>query len=218
MVKPSSTLYPSIDPKKQPMKKTSLLLLCVALINRLGAVDPTPPAPQAAVAPAQIELARQVIKATQFDRVFDQMGKQMQQMAAQSMNLSLPNQTPAQKEAAMKTLGEVMKLSMDSSKAMIEKVDVIYAEVYSEAELKAMLAFFDSPEGKSMLEKQPQVMQHLMPLVQNMQKELMPKIKLIVDKGKAEADAAAAATPAPVPATTPPAALTPPTATKVTPQ
>ena len=105
----------------------------------------------------------------------------------------------------MKTLGEVTKLSMQAAKAMIEKVDVIYAEIYSEAELKAMLAFFESPEGKSMQQKQPQIMQHMMPLVQNMQKELGPKIQQIVEKAKAEAEAAAATAPAtaPVPATTP---------------
>jgi hypothetical protein len=175
------------------VKKIPFVILCLALISSLHAAEP-----------GQLELARKVIKATQFDRVFDQMGAQMQQMAMQSMNQSAPNQTPAQKEAATKVLDEIMKLSMDSAKAMLEKVDVIYAEVYSEAELKAMLTFFDSPEGKSMLQKQPQVMQHMMPLVQGMQKELMPKIQQIVQKAKAEADAAATtATPVPAPAPLP---------------
>ena len=57
---------------------------------------PRSPAPS----PAQIELAQKVIKATQMDRMFDQMSSQMQQMAAQSMNRAATNQTPAQKEAA----------------------------------------------------------------------------------------------------------------------
>ncbi len=169
------------------MKKVSLLLLSLALISRLVAAEPN-----------QLELARKVIKATQFDRAFDQMGAQMQQMAAQSMNLSSPNQTPAQKEAAMKTLGEVMALSMDAAKALISKVDVIYAEVYSEAELKAMLAFFESAEGKSMLQKQPQVMQRMTPLVQAMQKELMPKIQQIVEKARAESAPAPSGGPSPL--------------------
>ena len=174
------------------MKKTSLLLLCLALVSSLCAAEP-----------GQLELARKVIKATQLDRMFDQMGVQMQQMAAQSMNLSAPNQTPAQKEAATKIMNEVLTLSMDSAKAMLEKVDVIYAEVYSEAELKAMLVFFESPEGKSMLQKQPQVMQRMMPLVQGMQKELVPKIQEIVEKAQAEAAATTATTPAPTPVPAP---------------
>ena len=222
------------------MKKTSLLILCLAVISRLGAAEPSapaaapvqPPVAAPAVSPAQVELARQVIKATQFDRIFDQMGMQMQQMATQQMNFSAPNQTPTQKEAALKNLGEVTKLSMDAAKSMLEKVDVIYAEVYSEAELKAMLAFFQSNEGKSMLQKQPQVMQHMMPLVQGMQRELMPKIQALVEKSKTAAGIAAPAglTPSPLPssgsagpAPSPASAAGPtptpaPATTKVTPQ
>ena len=182
------------------MKKTSLFILSLALIASLGAAEPAPalslPA-KPAFTPAQLELARQVIKASHFDRMFDQMGAQMQQMAAQSMNLSGLGQTPAQKEAATKYLGEVMALSMEAAKKMLEKVDGIYAEVYSEAELKAMLGFFSSAEGQSMLQKQPQIMQHMMPLVQEMQKELVPKIQQLVEKAKAdEAAAAAKAAPA----------------------
>lgn len=187
------------------MKKTSLLILGLALITSLGATEPAPavttaPAAKPAPAPAMVELARKVIKATQMDRMFDQMSAQMQQMAAQSMGLSAPNQTPAQKEAAMKYMGEVMKLSMDSAKALMADFDLIFAEVYSEAELKAMLAFYESAEGKSMLQKQPQIMQHLMPLIQNMQKDLMPKIQQIAQKAKEEAAKAAAAPEAAAPA------------------
>ncbi len=182
----STPIFQSTKPPLPPVKKASVILLCLALITPLWASDPV-----------KVELARKVIKATQFDKVFDQMGAQMQQMAAQSLNLSDPNQTPAQKEAAMKFMGEVTTLSMSSAKALMEDVDLIYADVYSEAELKAMLAFFESPEGKSMQEKQPQIMQHLMPLIQNMQKELMPKIKALVDKAKADAEAAKAAAAAP---------------------
>ena len=184
------------------MNKSSLFILCLALIAPLGAAEPTPAKielPQPAASPAQIELARQVIKASQFDRVFDQMGAQMQQMAAQSMNLTSPDMSPAKKEAAMKTLDEVMKLSVESTKALLQKVDVIYAEVYSEAELKAMLGFFESAEGKSMLQKQPQVMQRMMPLVQGMQRELMPKIQQIVEKAKAAEAASSAPTAGPTP-------------------
>jgi hypothetical protein len=185
------------------VKKPSLIVLCLALVSSLGAAEPS-----------QLELASKVIKATQFDRIFDQMGNQMQQMAAQSMNLSSPNLTPAQKEAATKTMGEVMKLSTDAAKNMLEKVDVIYAEVYSEAELKAMLAFFESPEGKSMMQKQPQIIQRMTPLIQGMQKELLPKIQQIAQKAKTEAEASAAVTPAPTPAPV----LAAPSDIKVTPK
>lgn len=171
------------------MKKFILLLplLCLSIT-----------APLVAAEIAQIELARKVIKATQFDRLFDQMGAQMQQAAAQAIDVSNPSQTPAQREAALKVMNEVSKISMDAAKGIMGKVDVIYAEVYSAAELNAMLAFFDSPEGKSMLDKQPQVMQRMMPLIQEMQQDIAPKIRDLVQKAKAEAaDAAASAPPSP---------------------
>jgi hypothetical protein len=192
------------------MKITTLVLLCLALISRLGAAEPVP-APQAAPTPAQLELAREVIKATQFDRMFDQMGAQMQKIAASQLNVSSPNLTAEQKEAQGKIMGQVMTISMEAAKQMLAKVDTIYAEVYSEAELKAMLAFFASPEGQSMLQKQPQIMQHMMPLIQDMQREIGPKIQAIVEKAKADAEAkkAAAAEKAKTDATAEPPATAP---------
>jgi hypothetical protein len=122
------------------MKKIPTLVLCLALIPCLRAAEPAP-APDA----AQIELARQVIKSMHADRMFDQMSAQMQKMAAQALNLSSANLTPAQKAAAEKVSSQVMALSMDAAKGLLDKMDVIYAEVYSPAELKAMKAFFESP-------------------------------------------------------------------------
>ena len=185
------------------MKKPALFIICLALIAPLGAAESTPATgvvpTRPVVDPVRLALADQVIKASHADRMFDQMSAQMQQMAAQGMGLSSPDMTPAKKEAAMKMMNEVMALSMSSAKSLLDDVDVIYAEVYSEAELKAMLAFFTSAEGRSMLEKQPKVMQHLMPLVQDMQKELMPKIQQIVEKAKAAEAASAAPTAGPTP-------------------
>ena len=191
------------------MNKTSHLTLGLALITAtLGAAEPAAPkfelpaaptapaAPHVDASPAQIALARQVIKASQFDHVFDQMGAQMQQMAMQSISMGSPNQTAAQKEVVTKMMGEVIALATESTKSLLANVDVIYAEVYSEAELKAMLGFFNSSEGQSMLNKQPQIMQRLTPFVRSMQQELMPKIQLIVGKAKAaEAAASEASTP-----------------------
>lgn len=164
------------------------LLLCLALIPCARAQDAAP-APD----PAQLDLARQVIKSMHADRMFDQMSVQMQKMAAQSLNLNTANLTADQKAVAAKVSSQIMALSMDAAKGMLDKLDVIYAEVYSTAELKAMKAFFESPEGVSMLEKQPQIMQKLMPSVTSMQKDLMPKIQKIIEDSRAPAPAASPA-------------------------
>jgi uncharacterized protein len=172
------------------MKSIALLALSLALVPYLGAADPvvTPE-------PANLELAHQVIKAMHADKIFDQMSVQMQQIAAQSVNANSANLTPQQRAIATKVSSEVTALSMDFAKGLLGKMDVIYAQVYSEAELKAMKAFFDSPEGMSMIQKQPQIMQKIMPYIADMQKEIGPKIKKITDDARAEVQAAAVPTP-----------------------
>jgi uncharacterized protein len=170
------------------MKRISLLALCVTLIPCLKADEPAP-APDA----AQIELARQVIKSMHADRMFDQISAQMQKMAAQSLSLNTANLTAEQKASAAKVSSQIMAVSMDEAKGLIDKMDVIYAEVYSPAELRAMKAFFESPEGMSMLQKQPLIMQKLMPNVTTMQKDLIPKIQKIIADARAEEQSAVAA-------------------------
>lgn len=184
-------------PRTKNMKRIPILVLCLALIPLLKAAGPAPaPAPDT----AKIELAREVIKSVHADRMFDQMSVQMQRMAAQAMNASGTDMTPQQKETAAKVSSQVMALSMDAAKSLMANMDVIYAEVYSTAELNAMKAFFQSPEGVSMLEKQPMIMQKLMPYVQSMQKDLIPKIRKITEDARAEQQGAAAAAPTAQPA------------------
>jgi len=175
------------------MKTTKLLLALIALTPAAFAQDNT----------AKLALARETITAMQVDKMFDNMTGQMKQMATQ-MAAFPPDATPEQRQKAEELQGKIMDLSMGAAKGMIAKMDQIYADVYSEAELKAMKTFFTSPEGQSMLAKQPQVMAHLMPLMKEMQRDLMPKMQQLVEKAKAEAAALAPAkTAGPTPASGP---------------
>jgi len=171
------------------MKKPLLLLAILALVT--GAV--------AQENPATLALAREVISIMKADQMFDNMAAQMKQMASQ-VATPPPGATPEQMKQSTELQGKIMDLSMAAAKGMIAKMDHLYAEVYNETELKAMKEFFSSSAGQSMLAKQPQVMGKLMPLVQEMQRELMPKIKQLVDEAKAKQ---AAAKPADVPANKP---------------
>ena len=133
---------------------------------------------------ARLALARETIAAMHADKMFDGMAAQMKQMASQMAPVG-PETTPEQRKKSEELQGKIMDLSMEAAKGMIAKMDQIYADVYSEAELVAMKAFFTSPEGQSMMAKQPQIMSHLMPLVQQMQRDLMPKIQQLVESSKA---------------------------------
>ena len=162
------------------MKKI-LLLALLALTTGLFAQDKNAAAPANT---AKQALAREVIAAMHADKMFDGMAAQMKQMATQMA--ALPAEaTPEQRQKFEEFQGKIMDLSMASAKDLLLMMDVIYADVYSEEELLAMKSFFASPEGQSMLTKQPQIMAKIMPLVQEMQRDLLPKIKQLVEETKA---------------------------------
>jgi uncharacterized protein len=155
------------------MKKSLLLLAVLALSPAAFAQDNA----------TKLALAREAISAMQADKMFDGLAAQMKQMAAQQSQIPA-SATPEQRQKAEELQGKIMDLSMSEAKLMIGKMDAIYASVYSEAELKAMVAFFKSPEGQSMMAKQPQIMAQMMPLVQEMQQSLMPKMQKLIQDAK----------------------------------
>jgi uncharacterized protein len=171
------------------MHKILILLAAFTLGHHVSAQDNNA---------SKLALAREVITAMQADKMFDGMKGQMMQMASQMAPLPADT-SPEMKKLTEDFMSKVMDLSLTEAKAMVAEMDTVYAEVYSEAELKAMAGFFKSPEGQSMIAKQPEIMNHLMPKLQGMQQAIMPKMQTLVADFKAKADALkAAATPAPV--------------------
>ena len=163
------------------MKKTKLLLALLALTTGALAQDKNAAAPADA---AKQALAREVIAAMHADKMFDGMAAQMKQMASQMGGMPAAV-TPEQRQKFEELQGKILDLTMASSKDILLMMDVVYADVYSEEELLAMKALFSSPAGQSMLAKQPQIMAKVMPLMQEMQRDLFPKIKQLVDESKA---------------------------------
>jgi hypothetical protein len=164
------------------MKTTRLLLALLALATSAFAQDNNA---------AKLPLAREAIAAMKADKMIEGMMAQMKQMAAQMSASSTPaDATPAQRKIVEDFQNKIMELSVESAKGMIAQMDQVYADIYSEAELKAMIVFFKSPEGASMMSKQPQVMQRVQPLVMSMQRDLMPKMQKLTEDLKAQMDAA----------------------------
>jgi len=171
------------------MKITRLLLALIALTSTaLAQQDPDP---------AKLTLAREAIAAMKIDKMFDGMAAQMKQMAMKMTSDMLPAEATAEDRKIVEEFqGKVMDLSMESAKDIIVQMDQVYADVYSVAELQAMITFFKSPEGQSMLAKQPQVMQRIMPFAQSMQRDLMPKIEQLTKEMKAKLELIHPTTPA----------------------
>lgn len=173
------------------MKTTRLLTVLLALATGAFAQDNNA---------TKLALAREAIAALKADKMMEGMSAQMKQMATQMSSSALPSDaTPEQRKIVEEFKFKILDLSMQSTKGMITQMDQIYADVYSEAELKAMIAFFKSPEGESMMAKQPQIMQRVMPLAQSMQSDLMPKMQKLSEEMRTQLMAASSKPAAAVP-------------------
>lgn len=108
-------------------------------------------------------------------------------------------------EQARPVIEASVQESMDQAKAMMpemmQDMGGVMAKVYTGQELAKMMDFYSSPEGKSIMQKQPQVMAEYMPKamsrMQAMQMDTMKKMQERV--AAAMADGAPPAAPAPAP-------------------
>ena len=150
-----------------------------------------------------------------FSRFFDQIKKmQMDALTRQLKGKQLQNA-----EEINNAIIDLMnkELSWDRLK---DKFVNLYGEAFSVEELEALIKFYESPIGKKLVDKQPEIAQKSMVITQSLRIELMPKIqaltKEIVEKqqkaaaqAKAQAanqNAAPAAQATPLPAAVTPAA------------
>lgn len=53
----------------------------------------------------------------------------------------------------------------------------LYAEVFTEEELKGLISFYESPAGQAFVKKQPELTQKSMALSQQMMMKIMPKLQ-----------------------------------------
>jgi hypothetical protein len=93
---------------------------------------------------------------------------------------SMPTTTTREQKAAAEKVSQKI---IENTKAISEKMRPlfvqVYSEVYSDDEIDAMLAFYESATGRAMVKKQPlimsKVMTALMPEIQRLAKETAPK-------------------------------------------
>jgi hypothetical protein len=162
--------------------KTPLALLAIFALST-GAI--------AAETPTTLALARDVVSATKADQSFENIAAQLRQSAN---NLIVPpaGATPEQVKKAGEIQAKVVNVSVAAAKDMSAKLEHVYADVYSESELRAMKVFFSSAAGQSMLTKQSQLMSRLIPQTQELQRDLTPKIRQIIEEARSPGPAPAA--------------------------
>jgi uncharacterized protein len=89
---------------------------------------------------------------------------------------STPSDATKQTAKAMDKMMDTMAQELSWEK-MKEDYITIYAETFTEDELKGAVAFYKSPAGKAFSQKQPEVMRRSMELSQRMMLKFMPKIQ-----------------------------------------
>jgi len=129
-----------------------------------------------------IEELLTVMKADKLaDQVFDQMFKMV---GSQLARLPMPEgEEGKRKQVAADIQAQMIdlirkKLAWDKMKPVYVK---IYGEAFTEEEIVAIVGFYKTPAGRSMLEKLPLVMAKSMELVQPMMQDIGPEVQRIIE-------------------------------------
>ncbi len=115
-----------------------------------------------------------------FDMVKKMIPAQMAKMKPATKGGNTPSGAAKSRDEAMT---KVMDKTMDmvaqelSWEKMKDEYISIYAETFTEEELRGALAFYKSPAGKAFIRKQPAVMEQSMKLGQKRVLQIMPKIQ-----------------------------------------
>ncbi len=109
------------------------------------------------------EKAREVFRVFQGDgmmeQIFEAMFAQINAMTKQA-HPELPN------EVGDIIQDEILAALKESIPLVMDEMAAIYVRIFTEEELDAMLAFYRSPAGQSMLKKMPEAMAETLPLSQ----------------------------------------------------
>jgi hypothetical protein len=175
------------------MKK--LVLLLTAVLCGINLLAQTAVAPVVTVKPIDEkhkQLAEQLLIVTKANENLTKMmalikSKQMAAFTKQLSGAQLQNA-----EEIAKAVGAILdqELCWDKLK---EPLVTTYAESFSKEELEGLIKFYESPIGRKIVEKQPEIQTKSMAMMQGLFQQIMPKImnvtKELVEKQKAAAKA-----------------------------
>lgn len=184
------------------MTRTLLLAGAVLVLAACSNATPPPKTDEEKIKVAN-EIAGLTTDPAMFDRMFDAMTQQVRLSQAGQSQLCAQQKDVArceQIEAKVNTEAQAfMAETMEQTKAMIPEMmtdmAAIMAQTYSGEELAKMKDFYASEEGKSIMMKQPQVMEKFLPVVmakmQPFQVERAQQLAARLQKAREDAVAAA---------------------------
>jgi hypothetical protein len=127
--------------------------------------------------------------AKSFDTVKQMVPGYIKQRAGMAGQTNVPPDLSTQLRKVMDLMSE--EFSWDKMKG---DYITLYAETFTEQEMKDIIAFYRSPSGKSFVDKQPELSRRAMELSKMVMARAMPKIRALDEELKAKT----AAAPAPV--------------------
>jgi len=153
-------------------------LIALAAIVAAGplaaAAQTSPPAPvaaaPAAVTPKTEALVRRMMKAMKVENQVDQMLGAMLPVMAEQQFKANPQLTEADRALIVETTRQVMR--EEFTPKLLARAVPIYAATFNESELEQIVAFYESPPGRSIIEKMPS----LGPKIAEAARELMPEL------------------------------------------
>jgi len=104
---------------------------------------------------------------------------QMEKMKQVTGDTNMPANVSSQTDKMMDMMAE--ELSWNKMKA---DYITLYAETFTEQELKDTVAFYKSPAGQAFVKKQPELMKRSMEITQKIMKQIMPKIQAMTEELK----------------------------------
>jgi hypothetical protein len=135
----------------------------------------------------------QIERMLKLANVSNMMDSVLQQMQAQLDRQFQPQATTDAKKAIVEKYTQEI---VSTTKAALEWNKIkkpfieLYMKVYTEKELKELIKFYESPVGKKMIAKMPELMQKTMILSQQLMRPMIPKIQAIAKKMSEELQAA----------------------------
>jgi hypothetical protein len=144
--------------------KRLAILVAVAALCLGGGTAQARQAPPAAAAPSKATpetraLAARYFEAIHYDKMLGQMMEQMVPVMLQTLRQQAPSLTDEQNQLVSETVIESTREMTAKMKApMIDAV----AEVFTEQELRDLVAFYEAPSGQALIAKTPELTQKMM--------------------------------------------------------
>jgi hypothetical protein len=121
--------------------------------------------------------AEELLQLTQGDQMIKMVEPMMKGMLAQA-DKDIPAEQRAKAGEMQEKIMALVAVSFSKAKPALAKV---YTDTYTEEEIDGILAFYKSSAGRAFLQKMPEVMQRLMPVMMQMMGDLQPQMKTMME-------------------------------------